>query len=251
MVCVSKQLKTSKTMKSQNAISAIGDTFLAPTKAFNGLKDAKGWSWLAMILLFVFGISAQVIYFNSVDQAYFVEQQIATMEQSGDYNPAELEQAEAMTAQQFPMMWIFSAVGVLVGIPTIFCIFALYYYLIGKQDPECHMTFGDWFGFTAFTSLPTIFAAIGTMALVLTASSGEIPATVLTFSSLNQLIFGFDANHAFAGLLESINIFSIWSLALTYIGLKSWTNFNNNKAMLFALLPSILIYGIWAIIAAL
>ena len=59
-------------MKSQNAISAIGDTFLSPTKAFNGLKEAKGWSWLAITLLFVFGIGAQVIYFNSVDQAYFV-----------------------------------------------------------------------------------------------------------------------------------------------------------------------------------
>jgi hypothetical protein len=238
-------------MKSENAISAIGDTFLSPTKAFNGLKEAKGWSWLAIILIFIFGVSAQVIYFNSVDQAFFVEQQVAQMEQSGDYNPAQLEQAEAMTAQQFPMMWIFSAIGVLIGVPTIFCIFALYYYLIGKQDMDCHMSYGDWFGFTAFTSLPTIFAAMGTIALVLTASTGDIPMSVLTFASLNQLVFGFEANHAFAGLLESINIFSIWSLVLTYVGLKSWTNFSNNKALLFALLPSLLIYGIWAIIAAL
>ena len=238
-------------MKSQNAISAIGDTFLAPTKAFNGLKEAKGWSWLAITLLFVFGIAAQVIYFNSVDQAYFVEQQVETMEQSGDYNPAELETAEAMTAQQFPMMWIFSAVGVLIGLPTIFCIFALYYYLVGKQDAECEMTYGDWFGFTAFTSLPTIFSSLGTIILVLTASSGEIPLSVLTFSSLNQLVFGLEASHAFAGLLESINVFAIWSLVLTYIGLKSWTNFNDKKAWLFALLPTVVIYGIWALVAAL
>ena len=238
-------------MKSENAISAIGDTFLAPTKAFNGLKEAKGWSWLAITLIFLFGISSQVIYFNSVDQTFFVEQQVAQMEQTGDYNPAELEQAEAMTAQQFPMMWIFSAIGVLIGVPTIFCIFALYYYLIGKQDMECQMNYGDWFGFTAFTSLPTIFASIGTIALVLTASTGDIPISVLTFSSINQLVFGLDASHAFAGLLESLNIFSIWTIVLTYFGLKSWTNFSNNKALFFALLPSLLIYGIWAIIAAL
>lgn len=238
-------------MKSMNAISAIGDTFIAPTKMFNGLKEAKGWSWLAMILLFVFGISAQIIYFNSVDPAFFVEQQVVTMEQSGDYNPAELEQVEVMTAQQFPMMWIFAVVGVLIGIPTVFCIFALYYYLVGKQDSDCDMTFGDWFGFTTFTSLPTILASLGTIVLVLTAASSDIPSSVLTFSSLNQLLFGFAASHPFASLLESINIFSIWSLVLTYIGLKSWTNFSDGKACLFALLPSIVIYGGWAIFAAL
>ena len=41
MFCLSKQKRRKgNNMKSQNAISAIGDTFLAPTKAFNGLKEA-------------------------------------------------------------------------------------------------------------------------------------------------------------------------------------------------------------------
>jgi hypothetical protein len=237
--------------QSTNAISAIGDTFLAPSKVFNGLKNSKGWSWLAIALVLVVGIAAQALYFKSVDPTYFVEQQVATMEQSGEYNPADIQQAEALTAQQFPMMWIFSAAGVLIITPIILSISALYFSLIAKQDPNCQMKYGDWFGFSIFTILPTIFASLGTIILVLTAQSGDLPLSVLTFSSLNQLIFGFEPSHAFAGLLESINIFSFWSLFLSYIGLKSWTNFSDAKAFIFALLPSILIYGIWFVTAAL
>lgn len=238
-------------MQSTNAFSSVIDTFVSPTKAFNGLKQAKGWTWFAIVLFLLLSAAVQAVYYKSVDQAFFVEQQMIVIEASGDMNPAQIEQTEAMTAQQFPMMWIITSVSTLIFMPIVLCVFALYYHLVAKQDTSQSFTFGDWFSFSTYTSLPAIISALGSLVLILTASSGEIPVSVMTFASLNQLIFGFEPGHAFTTLLESINIFSIWSIALAYVGLKSWTNFSQNKALLFALLPSVLIYGIWAIVAAL
>ena len=72
---------------------------------------------------------------------------------SGDSNPAEIEMIEVGMAQQFPMMWIFSSLGVLIGMPIMLCIL-LYIFLIAKQDANCNKKFGDWYGFTVFTVLP-------------------------------------------------------------------------------------------------
>ena len=90
---------------------------------------------------------------------------------------------------------------------------------------------------------------LGFLILVLTASTNQISQTLMNYSSINQLLIGLEIGHPFYTLLESLNIFSIWGIFIAAIGLKSWTNFTFNKALLFAALPSIVIYGIWTVIA--
>lgn len=243
--------KGNNDMKSNNMFAGVMDTFVAPTKAFNGLKEAKGWAWFAAVLLLASVISSQFAYYNAVDTEFLVAQQMETIEASGDLNPAELEQTEASIAQSAPMMAWFAAIGGSIAILVFSALFALYYYLISKQDPQCEQGYGDWYGFTLFTSLPTIFAGIGTLALVFSAATAQIPLSVMSFSSLNQLVFNLAPTDALYSLLEGLNIFTFWAIALAYFGLKSWTNFSSNKALVFALLPNVLIFGIWALIAVL
>ncbi len=238
-------------MQSTNAFTGVMDLFISPAKAFNGLKDAKGWSFLAAALILISVAASQYIYHSSVSPEFLLEQQMERIEASGDFTPAELEMQESHMAQTLPMLGMLGAVFGGIAVLVFSAIFALYYYLVSKQDPNCEQKYGDWYGFTLFTSLPAIFAGLGTILLVVTASSSEIPLSVLSFSSLNQLILGLEPSSAFFGLAEAINIFTLWSVALCYVGLKAWTNFDNNKALIFALLPNVIIFGIWALIAAL
>lgn len=236
-------------MKSNNAMSAVVDTFIAPTKAFNGLKEAKGWAWLAFLLIVLLAAGANYYYFSAVDANFLVSEQLAQMEAKGS-TPAEIEQAKGFIAQQVPMMGIISAVGAVFAMLIFNAIFALYYFFVGKMDEQNDATYGDWFGFSVFTFLPSILNSIGVVALVATASTADIPLSTMSFASLNQLIFDLPLSNSFYTMLESLNLFSIWAIALTFVGMKAWTNFNTAKAAVFALLPTVIIYGIWGLIAA-
>ena len=43
-------------------------------------------------------------------------------------------------------------------------------------------------------------------------------------------------------------LFMLWQIAVMAIGLKQWCNFSMVKATFFAALPTVLIFGIWALL---
>lgn len=99
--------------------------------------------------------------------------------------------------------------------------------------------------------MPMVISSLGIIALVFTATTNELSVRLFSYASINQLLLGLELGHPFYTMMESLNIFSIWGIALAAIGLKCWTNFSLNKAILFAALPSVVIYVIWTIIALL
>ncbi len=139
--------------------------------------------------------------------------------------------------------------GGIVGIAIINAIMALYYLLVSKIDPKSEAKFGDWYGFSFWTLMPLVLNSLGMIILVATANTDQLSMSLQNYASINQLFLGLDSSSSFFTLTESFGIFSVWSIALTVIGLKCWTNFSTNKAVLYGVLPSALIYGIWFIIA--
>jgi len=143
----------------------------------------------------------------------------------------------------------FAIFGGIIGLAVINALMAGYYLFVSKQDPEANYGYGAWYGFGIWTMMPMIISSLGLLILVLTASTDQISQSLFNYASINQLLIGLEIGHPFYTLLESLNIFSIWGIFIAAIGLKSWTNFTFNKALLFAALPSIVIYGIWTVIA--
>ena len=64
-------------MKSSNALSACIDIFISPSKAFNGLKEAKGWSWLAFALLALTLAASAYTFYTTADSQFILDQQVA------------------------------------------------------------------------------------------------------------------------------------------------------------------------------
>ena len=236
-------------MKSATIFGAITDIYLSPSKAFNGLKDAKGWSWVAYLLVIGFSTAAIYLFYATADQSYLIEQQIAALPENLSAQEREMAVKQM---EQFADSQIWFAVGAPVIAITFFnAIYALYFMLVSKIDPQSDKKYGDWFGFSLWTMMPSIINSIGIMILVISANTDQLNQSLLNYASINQLVLHLDPHSAFFTLTESLGLFMIWGMILTIIGLKSWTNFTQNQAIIYGLLPTILIYGIWFLIAAL
>ena len=234
-------------MKSSNVMTALVDIFISPSKAFNGLKEAKGWSFVAFILLAGILAASMFAFYNKADPQFLIDQQVAAA--SVDATIAEQKMIRQSMEQTIDMQVWFAIFGGIIGLAVINALMAGYYLFVSKQDPEANYGYGAWYGFGVWTIMPMIISSLGLLILVLTASTDQISQTLFNYASINQLLIGLEIGHPFYTLLESLNIFSIWGIFIAAIGLKSWTNFTFNKALLFAALPSIVIYGIWTVIA--
>ena len=234
-------------MKSSNVMTALVDIFISPSKAFNGLKEAKGWSFVAFILLAGILAASMFAFYNKADPQFLIDQQEAAA--SVDATIAEQKMIRQSMEQTIDMQVWFAMFGGIIGLAVINALMAGYYLFVSKQDPEANYGYGAWYGFGVWTMMPMIISSLGLLILVLTASTDQISQTLFNYASINQLLIGLEIGHPFYTLLESLNIFSIWGIFIAAIGLKSWTNFTFNKALLFAALPSIVIYGIWTVIA--
>ena len=234
-------------MKSSNVMTALVDIFISPSKAFNGLKEAKGWSFVDFILLAGILAASMFAFYNKADPQFLIDQQVAAA--SVDATIAEQKMIRQSMEQTIDMQVWFAIFGGIIGLAVINALMAGYYLFVSKQDPEANYGYGAWYGFGVWTMMPMIISSLGLLILVLTASTDQISQTLFNYASINQLLIGLEIGHPFYTLLESLNIFSIWGIFIAAIGLKSWTNFTFNKALLFAALPSIVIYGIWTVIA--
>ena len=234
-------------MKSSNVMTALVDIFISPSKAFNGLKEAKGWSFVAFILLAGILAASMFAFYNKADPQFLIDQQVAAA--SVDATIAEQKMIRQSMEQTVDLQVWFAIFGGIIGLAVINALMAGYYLFVSKQDPEANYGYGAWYGFGVWTMMPMIISSLGLLILVLTASTDQISQTLFNYASINQLLIGLEIGHPFYTLLESLNIFSIWGIFIAAIGLKSWTNFTFNKALLFAALPSIVIYGIWTAIA--
>jgi len=233
-------------MKSSNVMTALVDIFISPSKAFNGLKEAKGWSFVAFILLAGILAASMFAFYNKADPQFLIDQQVAA---AVDATIAEQKMIRQSMEQTVDLQVWFAMFGTIIGLAVINALMAGYYLFVSKQDPEANYGYGAWYGFGVWAMMPLVIYYLGFLILVLTASTNQISQTLMNYSSINQLLIGLEIGHPFYTLLESLNIFSIWSIFIAAIGLKSWTNFTFNKALLFAALPSIVIYGIWTVIA--
>ncbi|MEL7386707.1 MAG: YIP1 family protein [Pseudomonadota bacterium] len=213
-------------MKSSNVMTALVDIFISPSKAFNGLKEAKGWSFVAFILLAGILAASMFAFYNKADPQFLIDQQVAVA--SVDATIAEQKMIRQSMEQTIDLQVWFAMIGGIIGLAVINALMAGYYLFVSKQDPEANYGYGAWYGFGVWTMMPMIISSLGLLILVLTASTDQISQSLFNYASINQLLIGLEIGHPFYTLLESLNIFSIWGIFIAAIGLKSWTNFTFN-----------------------
>lgn len=224
--------------------NALLDIYLAPKALFNGLKSAKGWSLFAFALILITGFGTTMYFYSGMSTEWIVEQQLL---QAGDISPSEEEQFRAIFNESAGSVGILGGIFQSLFLVLFVSLMAGYYRLVCNQYED--YTYGDWFSFFTWTQMPNIVMLLGFAALVLTASTPDLPLMLINYASINQLILGLSPSDALYTWAESINLFYLWSITLSVIGLKAWCQMSSVKAVLISTMPYFLVFGIWGVLA--
>ncbi len=215
--------------------------FLEPSKVFNEQKEKPSFL-LPLLLMVAFTALMTLMYFNSVDSEWFKEHQLAASSQ--EMSAAQIEEMKKnMPAAK--VMGYFGVVGAFIGIALISSIFALYYLLAGKMTGN-NISFKHGLSLTAWAGMPTILGSI----IVIVGIIGMNPQTALeslNLINLDPLFIQLPTDHAWSGFAKSFSLLSFWSLFLAALGWKLWGKTSWTQAILVALVPSLIIYGGWAV----
>jgi len=227
--------KTTDTASSASPVRALITMFYEPSRAF-AMLEPKRHAWLPLVLLMVAMTALFSWYFSVVDFAWFMDQMLAAMK------PAERDMAKSMMSKT--MMQTSTLVSGVVSYPVVCAVGGLYFMLVGKFINQ-HVSFGTGFALSAWASVPALLTLpLGAVAITL-ASGGQLGFSELNPLSVNQLFFQYDMAHPMAGILDSLNATSLWSVFLTIIGFQVWTKVSQSTALKVVLIPFVTIYAIW------
>jgi hypothetical protein len=68
----------------------------------------------------------------------------------------------------------------------------------------------------------------------------------LDMVSLNYLMLHLPASNPWTSFASSVDLVSLWCIVLATIGLKTWTGRPTATCVTVALLPYLIVYGLWA-----
>jgi hypothetical protein len=216
----------------------IGNVILAPTPTFARLKD-KPRPFIPLLVLILLTLAVSFWYISSLDFAWFREHMLAAQ---GSMKP-EARAAMAQFLTPKTMMWS-SGAGAVLGTPLICAVVALYYLLAGKVMGT-GIGYGKWFGFAVWTSIPRLLT-VPLSALQILTSGGRLAPEDMNMVSLNYLLLHLPMSSPWFGLATNLDLTSVWSIALAVLGLKAWTGRSTGACVTAAVLPYVLVYGIWA-----
>ena len=220
------------------ALFDIGNVILEPTSTFVRLKD-KTRAWLPLFILIALSVGIMVWWISTLDFPWLVEHTVAAQPKATPEMRAAMEKFMTPTS----MMWS-SVIGAVLGTLVAMAVSALYYLVAGKIM-GVPIGFGKWFGFSVWTSVPRLLT-VPLSALQIMTSNGRLAPEDLNMASLNFLLFHLPVTHPWASLVGSMDLTMFWSIALAVLGLKAWTGRSTGTCVLVAVLPYLIIYGLWA-----
>lgn len=217
------------------ALFDIGNVFLEPSSTFARLK-AKTHAWLPLLLLIVLSVGVMVWWISTVDFPWLVDRMASAQ--------TKPEVQAAMRHMTQKSMMLTTVIGGVIGSLIVYAFSGLYYLIAGKVLGSS-IGYGKWFGFSVWTSVPSLLSVPLTAVQIISAR-GHVVAEDLNMVSLNYLLLHLPASHPWAGFANGVNLTSLWCIFLAVIGLKAWTGRSTGTCLTVALLPYVLIYGLWA-----
>lgn len=219
--------------------------FSSPGKAWEAIKS-EGGAWFPVVVIIAMVGLVNFLYFQSVNMDWFIQQQVAIA--GADSTPAE---KEAMTSQMASMgrgmFTAFAIGGSAIGIPLMYAIVAVLFIIISNIRND-NLTYGDCFSLVSWAGLVKVVSVLVALFIVSMDSSGELGQHHVTGLNLNLLFFQVEAGHPWYNWLTNFDLVSLWSAVLLGLGYHKFTNAPVTTSMIFGFLPTILYFGILALL---
>jgi hypothetical protein len=216
----------------------IGNIIVDPASTFVRLK-VRPSPWLPLLVLIVLSLAISYWWISTVDFAWLREHMLAMQPNAKPEVRAALE--KFVTPKS--MLWT-TGLSVVLGTLVLAALAAVYYLLAGKVLGAT-IAYGKWFGFAAWVSVPRLLL-IPLSALQIMTSGGRVGPEDLNMASINYLLLHLPPSNPWATFAGNIDLVTLWSIALATIGLKAWTGRSSGECVTAALLPYLVIYGLWA-----
>lgn len=194
--------------KTMNPVEKVFGILLAPTQTFRALRE-KSEVWIPIIIVPVMMALYYVLFWSSYEVT-LIEQLETTYASMGmDVNAAMIEQAVGMQR-------VITPISTVVGFFIMLTLSAVYY-LVCSKIAKGELTFGSAFVLSAYASLVVIVSEAfkWIMTLVLGQYNVMMPMTSLA-SLLPESMQGTLLYYASV----PVEIFAIWSMIITFIGLR-------------------------------
>lgn len=229
-------------MANSSSFAIAANVFVAPSEAFTSIRQhSKVLLPLALILITYGVVSFAFTY--SVDIPWFMEQQINLA--PGDLTPSEREAAIEASSNMSP--------GVLGAISTVSSsIFILLWtFLIALYYTGVSFSTGDgiklkqWYGLVVWCALPILLGLVASIVnIVISDARFMLQEDINPLSFRNLLSIDASGFTTLQRILASLDLSTVWSLALTVIGYQTWTQRSIYKAVGIVLGPFVVILGI-------
>lgn len=217
----------------------------APSSAFVELRERPKF-WFPLLLLVVSTVAIMYWYYSVVDIEWLKE--VVLSNDSAIQNLPEDKRAQAMAMYGRNTMLWGSVIGAALGMPIVFLVSALYLLLAAKVT-KLPQGFKHWFAFSCWSSLPLLLSCVVAAIFLFMSDTTQMSPSILQPLSVNELVLHRPIGSPGYALFESLAIPSVLSSILMIIGVRTWSQRSWAFCAIFILLPTVVIYGIWAFFA--
>jgi hypothetical protein len=231
-------------MNNFNILSAL---VFEPKRAFEELAE-RPRVLFPLLLAIVGTVVLQLWYMNVVDMEWLVDSQLRTSSFTGQMTEEQIAEQVSRVARNPGVQMAIGAIGAVLFILIVRLLEAVYYLLAGKIM-NVQRGFKQWMALSCWTSLPGLLALIPAAIALLTATTNQIPQADLQSLSFNSLLFHREPGEPGYTLFLSMSSVSLIGLFLAALGVRQWSGRSWLFSVIYASLPCVLVYGIWALIS--
>jgi len=230
---------------SYSMLNAMVDIVAAPGKALDEIKSHTSWLWWPLLISMLLAAGMMIYYYSWVDFPWLVDETIRQI-------PAENRAESADAIRKFMSVgtstWT-TVVAIVVISLIIYTVQATYLHLANKLTTGAEIGFGQWFSLSVWTAFVGVFGALAAFVVMFMADSNQLATQDLQVLSMNSLLLHASAGDPLFTWASSLTLINFWTLFLISIGYAHWTGATIVKSSIIAVLPYVLIFGIWGLLA--
>jgi hypothetical protein len=218
-----------------------------PRKAFAELAERPRY-WFPLLLLAISSTLVAVWYLSVVDFSWMMDQQLRGGMFGARMTEEQIQAAVTAASERRGVQVVITGIFSPISIALAMLLVALLSVLTAKLT-NVKYGYRHWFALACWTYLPTILAQIASAIVLSTASTAQISQGDLQPLSLNSLFFHKASTETGYVMLTYLTVVHLWTIALSIFAVKVWSNRSWLFSFFFACWPSLLIFGIWALVA--
>ncbi len=209
-------------------LEALAGTLVKPYATFNRMREAgRGHWWMVFVLAFV-----SLVLINLATVPIQAEIQQAVLEQQLAEMPAEQQAQAAQMQAIFSSQAMLGAIGTAtgaVGVVIGYALRALVLFLLGLALGG-RASFRQVWQMAVWTTLPNVLRSIVSAVAVFVTRGLPAPGLSFMFTSAELA----EMSAAIKAVLHSVDVYTVWSLALVAVGMIATSRLSRAKGALVA-----------------